>query len=364
MSGSPAGTNVAAARRWQPARHATDRSSLSRRGRLRRRGGRLGLGSGPARRHRRAALHELRAEHAVVRMARAAGRGRLPGPVRLLREQHAQGLPDRQPARAPNSGSNWANWSGVATLQHGGQYGVCAQGQYSFPNDSLFFPDGPNSCSMGTMLGRRAYTTIDRSKPTAAAAARGRRDVRQGHEDPGADRLRRRRRRPVPRELPLLPGRRRAEQPVRHERRQDLRLQRGVLGPRRAPASRPRSPAPPTTAQIPDGNVWACVIAADASIPDNPNGPNQSATADKANLSAPELRRRRASTARRPTVAIGVASAAVKVGDLVSLQATASDATVGPGRRRPVDVGRQHRRAGAATPSRTPTRSPAPTRSR
>ena len=66
-----------------------------------------------------------------------------------------------------NSGSNWANWSGVATLQHGGQYGVCAQGQYSFPNDPLFFPDGPNSCSMGTMLGRRAHTTIDRSKPTA-----------------------------------------------------------------------------------------------------------------------------------------------------------------------------------------------------
>ena len=118
-----------------------------------------------------------------------------------------------------NSGSNWANWSGVATLQHGGQYGVCAQGHYSFPNDSLFFPDGPNSCSMGTMLGRRAYTTIDRSKPTAALHARGRRGVREGHEGPAADRLRRRRRRTVPRELPLLRGRRRAGQPVRQERR-------------------------------------------------------------------------------------------------------------------------------------------------
>src|SRR5919199_5485300 len=68
----------------------------------------------------------------------------------------------------PNGGTVWANWSGVRTLQHGGQYGICAQGEYSFPNDSLFYPDGPNSCSMGTMLGRRAYTTIDRSKPTAA----------------------------------------------------------------------------------------------------------------------------------------------------------------------------------------------------
>src|SRR4051812_21949706 len=66
------------------------------------------------------------------------------------------------------SGSSWANFSGVANLQHGGQYGVCAQGQYTFPNDSLWISDGPNSCSMGTMLGRRAYTTIDRSKPSAA----------------------------------------------------------------------------------------------------------------------------------------------------------------------------------------------------
>jgi hypothetical protein len=67
-----------------------------------------------------------------------------------------------------NAGSSWANWSGVATLQHGMQYGICAQGAYSWPNDSLFFPDGANSCTTGTTLGRRAYTTIDRSKPTAA----------------------------------------------------------------------------------------------------------------------------------------------------------------------------------------------------
>jgi hypothetical protein len=33
--------------------------------------------------------------------------------------------------------------------------------------------------------------------------------------------------------------------------------------------------------------VWACVIAPDASIPDNPTGPNQSSTMDKANLSDP-----------------------------------------------------------------------------
>src|SRR5215212_10067624 len=71
------------------------------------------------------------------------------------------------------AGASWANWSGVANLQHGRQYGICAQGAYSFPDDSLFFPDGPNSCSAGTLLGRRAYTTIDRSKPSAAMTLAG-----------------------------------------------------------------------------------------------------------------------------------------------------------------------------------------------
>ena len=45
---------------------------------------------------------------------------------------------------APNGASNvWANWSGVRKLQHGGQYGICAQGAYSLPNDSLVLPRRP-----------------------------------------------------------------------------------------------------------------------------------------------------------------------------------------------------------------------------
>src|SRR5688572_806606 len=71
------------------------------------------------------------------------------------------------------AGSTWANWAGVASLQHGGQYGICAQGRYSFTNDPLFFPDGWNSCTAGNALGRRAHTTIDRSKPTAAVTLAG-----------------------------------------------------------------------------------------------------------------------------------------------------------------------------------------------
>jgi PKD repeat protein len=226
-----------------------------------------------------------------------------------------------------NAGSNWANWSGVATLQHGAQYGICAQGQYSFPNDDLFFPDGPNSCSMGTMLGRRAYTTIDRSKPTAgpqlAAGAAFVKDVkipvRVDFSDDVAG--------PFPANFLCFD--------VGGGPEAACDKNAGEIYGYNAACSVPGSAGKSTTfsctadyGAIPDGNVWACVIAADASIPDNPNGSNQSATADKANLSAPScdgvvLDR------TPPAVSIAVSSTSVKVGDLVSLQASASDATSG-----------------------------------
>ena len=94
----------------------------------------------------------------------------LPAEGELLREQRAGQGGDREQRFERRV---WANWSGVATLQHGGQYGICVQGQYTFPNDSLWISDGPNSCSMGTMLGKRTYTTIDRSKPAVSIEAAG-----------------------------------------------------------------------------------------------------------------------------------------------------------------------------------------------
>jgi plastocyanin len=77
-----------------------------------------------------------------------------------------------------------------------------------------------------------------------------------------------------------------------------------------------------------DGPIWACVIAADASIPDNPNGPDQRQSAEKANLSAAKcdgvlLDR------TPPQVAISGSTASAKVGDLVTVAAQASDAGSG-----------------------------------
>ena len=360
MSGSPVGTNVALRAAGSLSGHATDRNSLSRRGRLRRRGRRPGLRSGPARRHRRARLHQLRTEHSVVRMA-GVRRARTPTAFATTTTRTTSSRPRRSstpraptPARAGPTGAGWR------TLQHGGQYGICAQGQYSFPNDSLWFPDGPNSCSMGTQLGRRAYTTIDRSKPTAAVQLAAGAALRQGHEDPAADRLRRRRRRPVPRELPLLRGRRRPRQPLRRERGQDLRLQRALLGPgqrrqvdhvhlhrrlRRDPGrdrvglrarGRRLDPGQPERLQ-----------------PDRHGGQGQPVRS--------ELRRRRRRPHRRRRSRSAWPPPSVKVGDLVSLQATASDATSGLAGAGQWTWG-DNTGAGAATPSRTRTRSPGRTR--
>jgi plastocyanin len=230
---------------------------------------------------------------------------------------------------APNasSGSSWANWSGVATLQHGAQYGICAQGQYSFPNDSLFFPDGPNSCSMGTMLGRRAYTTIDRSKPTAsvqlATGAAFVKDTKIPLRIDFADDVAG----PFPANFLCFE--------IGGGPTNLCDASAGKIYGYNAACSVPGSAGKSTTfsctadyGAIPDGTVWACVRAADAAIPDNPNGANQTGTADKANLSDPSCD---GVTVDRtaPTVAIGVASAAVNVGELVTFQATASDATSG-----------------------------------
>ena len=221
------------------------------------------------------------------------------------------------------TGTSWANWSGVATLVHGGQYGICAQGSYSFPNDSLFFPDGPNSCSMGTMEGKRASTTIDRSKPEITVAAAG-----------GAQYTK----------TSLVPL--------------HIDFTDDVAGPypgnfvcAEAGAGdacsgiygySPECSVPNAVGKvnsfdcaielsgsaIPDGPVRLCAIAADAAIPDNPSSANQTASADKANLSTGKCD---TITLDRvaPAVAINASSTTVTTGQPVSFAAQASDAGSG-----------------------------------
>ena len=231
------------------------------------------------------------------------------------------------------AGNTWANWSGVAALQHGGVYGICAQGRYSFTGDSLFYPDGPSSCSTGTMIGRRASTTIDRSKPTAAITLGGGAQytqdakvaLRVDFSDDVAG--------PFPANFICF---------------QSGGAPAGLCDAAKGfvygytpscsvPANGNKSTSFTCTADYgsgaspaPDGPVWACVRAADAAIPDNPNSSNQSGSAERANLSDPQcdgivLDR------TAPAASINASATSVKVGDLVSFQAQAADATSGVG---------------------------------
>jgi PKD repeat protein len=234
---------------------------------------------------------------------------------------------------APNGASNyWADWDGVRALAHGSTYGICAQGRYSFVNDPLYFPDGPNSCSMGTMLGRRTHTTIDRSKPAASVALAGgaaytkdpKIGIQVGFSDDVAG--------PFPANFMCF------------QFGGSSNICDGSAGfsydynpACSVPANGGKSTSFNCTADFgagaspaPDGPVWACVIAADASIPDNPSHPNQSQSADKANLSDAKcdgvvLDR------TAPQVSIAPSATSVKTGDLVSFAAEAADAGSGLG---------------------------------
>ena len=174
------------------------------------------------------------------------------------------------------SGVYWADWSGVATLQHGGQYGICVQGQYTFPNDSLWISDGVNSCTAGVQLNRRSYTTIDRSKPaiavTAADGAESTKNasipVSMAFSDDVAG--------PYPANFVCVAA------------------GTGPCGLKQysSQCSNPGGPGKSTTftcnvdaSQLPDGPVTVCAVSADASVPDNPSSVNQSQSADKGNLS-------------------------------------------------------------------------------
>ena len=218
------------------------------------------------------------------------------------------------------SGTAWLNWSGVATLEHGRQYGICVTGEYSLPNDSLYFPDGPNSCSNGTNVGKRSYTTIDRSKPSTSVTVAG-----------GADFTKQQ-------TIPLSIG-----------------FQDDVAGPHPANFVCVKAGADPcqggfaylpecsvpggggknTTfgcgvdaSQLPDGPVTVCAIAADAAVPDNPSSADQTRTANQANLSDAKcdtvvLDR------QGPTLAINASKTVVRTGEQVAFSADASDSGSG-----------------------------------
>ncbi len=219
----------------------------------------------------------------------------------------------------PETGTAWLDWSGVATLEEGSTYAICVTGEFSLPNDSLFFPDGASSCASGANQGKRTSTTIDRTKPTTSVvAAAGAAFTKQGN-------------------IPLSIG-----------------FQDATAGPYPAnfvcvaegagpctqyahsPAcSVPGSGGKSTTftcavdaTKLPDGPVTVCAVAADASIPNNASSANQTSTAAQANRSDATcdtvvLDR------QGPALSVNASKTVALTGEQVAFSATATDSGAG-----------------------------------
>jgi len=224
------------------------------------------------------------------------------------------------------SGTSWLNWAGVAQLEDGHTYAICVTGLYSLPNDSLFFPDGPDSCTQGRNAGKRTSTTIDRSKPVvsiqvAGGAATTRSTLlpvtityQDGYSPPFPANF-----------LCVGPG-----------NDENEACSNRIYG-YDAGCSQPAASTRSTTFQCevetnsinpPDGKLLACVISADSAVPDNPSSPDQTSNAGRANHSEKTcdsvILDRTA-----PTAAINTASATVTRGTRVTFDAQVSDALSG-----------------------------------
>ena len=227
---------------------------------------------------------------------------------------------------APLTGTTTINWVGVrASLQEGSTYGICVEGQYQFPNDSLWFPDSYDSCDDGVFKGKRTSTTIDRTAPTTSVSVRGgaatTRDaslpVRIDFTDATAG---------------ANPANFVCVKPVSDPL---AACQAAGSFQQSAACSSPKAPGKSTAFEcvadasgLPDGPVGVCVIAADASVPDNPTGPDQSGTATSANLSDAKCDTIVLDRAA-PSVTITASSTAVTAGQAIAFAAKGTDATSG-----------------------------------
>ena len=203
---------------------------------------------------------------------------------RLIVSYYRDGQLFLQPSPFPAALSDtvWINWSGVATLEEGRSYEICVQGQYQFINDSLWFPDGPNSCDSGEATGKRTETTIDRTKPTISVELADGAESTLGPSVPLSVTYQDATSPPFPGNfLCVLPG-------------TGANVCDGATFGESAQCSVPAANLPSTTFDCTldvsaidpdDGLLFACVRSADSAHPDNPASSNQSSNPGQANLS-------------------------------------------------------------------------------
>ena len=221
----------------------------------------------------------------------------------------------------PLSGTSWADWAGIATLEEGRKYAICVQGYYSFPNDSLFFADGPNSCSMGVALNRRSYTVIDRTAPSISVSLAGGAAVTKNasvglhidFQDANAG--------PFPANFLCLKA---GANPAT-----DCSLSYSAACSVAANSQKNTSfDCQVDASALPDGPIGVCVRSSDGAVPDVHGNSNQSGSATSANISSQQCDTVVLDRAA-PSVTAGASKVSAVTGEAVNFSAQATDASSG-----------------------------------
>ena len=224
-------------------------------------------------------------------------------------------------------GSMWVNWSNIVPLplEQGHTYEICVSGAYSLPNDPLFFPEMIDSCEHGELVGKRTATTIDRSKPVVSIQAAGGATATRStllplkityddaHSAPNPANF-----------LCVAPGDSASEACESRIYGYDAGCSQPAASSRNTTFSCQVETAGLTP---PDGRMFACVTAADSSVPDRPSTPDQSAPSGQANLSD-KVCTSVILDRTRPTAAVNVPASVVE-GQELPFTAQVSDAHSG-----------------------------------
>ena len=227
----------------------------------------------------------------------------------------------------PASNVAFADWAGVVnTLQEGSTYSICTQGEtQDIAPPNWVAPTSNSTCDFTQT--KRVGTTIDRTKPAISVAVSGADEytktvpvpVTIGYSDNLA----------FPFPATFICARTNTEPAA-------AAASCNAAGPPQynysSVCSVPANPNSNVTSfsctvtdspPLPDGPVTVCAISADAAIPDNPAGPDQAQTSDKANLSVSQCGYVRVDRTA-PAVSF-TAPTTANVGDLINVNGTVTD---------------------------------------
>lgn len=225
-----------------------------------------------------------------------------------------------------NGGTGWANWAGVVNgLQEGHVYGICVGGERLL--SGMWFPDaGGGNCANASITAKRAHTTIDRTGPQISVSVNGADEYARSpllqYRIDYADNL------AFPFPANWVCTQVGGDPATACASAGALQYAAGCSTPANPSARVTYFTCSQDLSASPDGKVIFCAVSADGAIPDNPASANQGSTADRANRSGKACGWVILDRAA-PSVTAGASATSVHVGDLVSFDASASDATSG-----------------------------------